>query len=132
MAETKRWKKCNECGKEFYTKDTKCPYCGSTSIKTSLNVGGGTIHPKGSLTATHEFRWSGTAWTILGIFLTLWATTFFGLCAMNNLPLWANLLISIVIMGLLFLVIYILRYKINSILDRVERKFTGKKKYHSN
>jgi len=130
MANTESQVRCGECGAEI--KNGKCPNCGSSKKLYKKQVGGGTVGIKGILSRTHEFRWSGTAWAILGIFLTLWATIFFGLCSINNLPLWANLLISIGIMGLLFLVIYLIRYQISNILDWLERKFTGKKTYHGN
>jgi len=130
MADNELRIECGECSTELKESDEKCPNCGS-SKKLFKKTLAGTIHPSASLSATHEFRWSGTAWTILGIFLTLWATTFFGLCTIINLPWWANLLMSIGIMGLLFLVIYLIRYQINNILDCVASKFTGRKTYHS-
>ncbi|MCX6010342.1 MAG: zinc ribbon domain-containing protein [Chloroflexi bacterium] len=122
--------RCGECGIELKQTANKCPNCGSTR-KVYSKALGGTLELKGSLSAIHEFRWSGTAWTILGIFLTLWATIFFGLCFLNNLSLWANLLISLGIMSLLFLVIWLGRNQINKVLNWVERRFTGRKTYHS-
>jgi len=131
MADIEHRKRCNECGKEVNPSDTKCPHCGSTNIKTTQNVGGGSVGLKGSLTATHEFRWSGTAWTILGIFLTLWATTFFGLCSFNTINWWINIFIAFGIVALLFVIIRWKSYEINNFLHRLEGKFTGRKTYHT-
>jgi len=131
MADIEHRKRCNECGKEVNPSDTKCPHCGSTNIKTTQNVGGGSVGIKGSLTATHEVHWSGTAWTILGIFLTLLATIFFGLCSFNALLWWVNIFISLGIVILLFVVIWWRSYQIVRFLRCLEGKFTGKKTYHS-
>jgi tetrahydromethanopterin S-methyltransferase subunit E len=132
MADTKLRKECNECGKEFYTKDTKCPYCGSTNIKTYQNVGGGSVDLKGSLTIEHKVQLSGIALTILGLFLTLWATIFFGLCSLNAITWWINIFIALGIVALLFVIIWWRSYEIIKLLRWLEDKFRGKKTYHVN
>jgi hypothetical protein len=96
---------------------------GCDGVIYQQDTGGGSVTPKGTLERKQELSWDDKSWTISGIVLTLWATMSFGLCSLNEWPLWKNVLISVGVLIGVFFIIWIFRRHILGAIKRLDRIF---------